>query len=52
MQAAADAKFYGHNEVFNILRARGARAPKIKRTPMTVSNPGEVPEYELSPDAE
>lgn len=47
--AAADAKFYGHTEVFNILKVRGARAPKIKKTPMEVSNPGEVPEYELNP---
>ncbi|KAK8962368.1 Serine/threonine-protein kinase CTR1 [Platanthera guangdongensis] len=47
--AAADAKFYGHTEVFNILKVRGARAPKIRKTPMAVSNPGEVPEYELNP---
>ncbi|XP_043706675.1 integrin-linked protein kinase 1-like [Telopea speciosissima] len=47
--AAADAKFYGNVEIFNILKARGAKVPKIKKTPMAVSNPREVPEYELNP---
>ncbi|CAN6273419.1 unnamed protein product [Urochloa humidicola] len=46
---AADAKHYGHFEVYNLLRARGAKVPKTKKTPMAVSNPKEVPEYELSP---
>uniref|UniRef100_A0A0E0CN63 non-specific serine/threonine protein kinase n=1 Tax=Oryza meridionalis TaxID=40149 RepID=A0A0E0CN63_9ORYZ len=46
---AADAKHYGHFEVYNLLRARGAKTPKQKKTPMTVSNPKEVPEYELNP---
>ncbi|KAF7084834.1 hypothetical protein CFC21_088362 [Triticum aestivum] len=46
---AADAKHYGHFEVYNLLRARGAKLPKTKKTPMTVSNPKEVPEYELNP---
>lgn len=26
-QAAADAKYYGHTEVYNILKARGAKVP-------------------------
>ena len=26
-QAAADAKYYGNTEVYNILKARGAKAP-------------------------
>ncbi|KAE8696289.1 Integrin-linked protein kinase family isoform 2 [Hibiscus syriacus] len=47
--AAADAKYYGNMEVYNILKARGAKVPKIRNTPMTVSNPKEVPEYELNP---
>ncbi|XP_010251399.1 PREDICTED: serine/threonine-protein kinase TNNI3K-like isoform X2 [Nelumbo nucifera] len=47
--AAADAKFYGNVEVYNILKARGAKVPKITKTPMAVSNPREVPEYELNP---
>lgn len=47
--AAADAKFYGNVEVYNILKERGAKVPKTRRTPMTVSNPREVPEYELNP---
>ncbi|URD87904.1 serine threonine protein kinase [Musa troglodytarum] len=47
--AAADAKCYGNVEVYNILRARGAKAPKTWRTPMAVSDPQEVPEYELNP---
>ncbi|KAL5212937.1 hypothetical protein ABZP36_023784 [Zizania latifolia] len=46
---AADAKHYGHFEVYNLLGARGAKVPKNKKTPMTVSNPKEVPEYELNP---
>uniref|UniRef100_A0A0D9VI53 non-specific serine/threonine protein kinase n=1 Tax=Leersia perrieri TaxID=77586 RepID=A0A0D9VI53_9ORYZ len=46
---AADAKHYGHFEVYNLLRARGAKVPKQKKTPMAVSNPKEVPEYELNP---
>ncbi|TVU29265.1 hypothetical protein EJB05_20824 [Eragrostis curvula] len=46
---AADAKHYGHFEVYNLLRARGAKVPKTKKTPMAVSNPKEVPEYELNP---
>ncbi|OAY71782.1 Serine/threonine-protein kinase STY17 [Ananas comosus] len=37
--AAADAKYYGHVEVYNLLRSRGAKAPKTRKTPMTVSNP-------------
>ncbi|XP_039124937.1 integrin-linked protein kinase 1-like [Dioscorea cayenensis subsp. rotundata] len=47
--AAVDAKYYGNTEVFNILKARGAKVPKTRRTPMAVSNPREVPEYELNP---
>ncbi|XP_042061752.1 integrin-linked protein kinase 1-like [Salvia splendens] len=47
--AAADAKYYGNVEVFNILKSRGANVPKTKKTPMTVANPREVPEYELNP---
>lgn len=47
--AAADAKYYGNIEVYNVLKARGAKAPKTRKTPMTVSNPREVPEYELNP---
>ncbi|KAK8558250.1 hypothetical protein V6N13_038723 [Hibiscus sabdariffa] len=47
--AAADAKYYGNMEVYNILKARGAKVPKTRNTPMTVSNPREVPEYELNP---
>ncbi|XP_062222813.1 integrin-linked protein kinase 1-like [Phragmites australis] len=46
---AADAKHYGHFEVYNLLRARGARIPKTRKTPMAVLNPKEVPEYELNP---
>ncbi|KAK8556490.1 hypothetical protein V6N12_002890 [Hibiscus sabdariffa] len=47
--AAADAKYYGNMEVYNFLKARGAKVPKTRNTPMTVSNPREVPEYELNP---
>ncbi|XP_011001833.1 PREDICTED: serine/threonine-protein kinase CTR1-like isoform X2 [Populus euphratica] len=48
--ACADAKYYGNVEVYNILKARGAKAPKTTRkTPMTVANPREIPEYELNP---
>ncbi|XP_042008009.1 integrin-linked protein kinase 1-like [Salvia splendens] len=47
--AAADAKYYGNVEVFNMLKSRGANVPKTKKTPMTVANPREVPEYELNP---
>ncbi|XP_016461688.1 integrin-linked protein kinase 1 isoform X2 [Nicotiana tabacum] len=47
--AAADAKYYGNVEVYNILKARGAKVPKTRNTPMTVANPREVPEYELNP---
>ncbi|BAS75676.1 Os01g0892800, partial [Oryza sativa Japonica Group] len=47
--AVADAKCYGHTEVYNLLKARGAKIPRNRRTPMMVSNPGDVPEYELNP---
>lgn len=47
--AAADAKYYGNVEVYNILKARGAKTPKMKKTPMVVSNPRQIPEYELNP---
>ncbi|XP_018464760.1 integrin-linked protein kinase 1 isoform X2 [Raphanus sativus] len=47
--AAADAKYYGNLDVYNLLKARGAKAPKTRKTPMTVTNPREVPEYELNP---
>ncbi|CAH9111449.1 unnamed protein product [Cuscuta epithymum] len=47
--AAADAKYYGNSEVYNILKSRGAKVPKIRKTPMAVANPREVPEYELNP---
>eukprot|EP00252_Welwitschia_mirabilis_P022348 TRINITY_DN6018_c0_g1_i1.p1 TRINITY_DN6018_c0_g1~~TRINITY_DN6018_c0_g1_i1.p1 ORF type:complete len:483 (-),score=98.91 TRINITY_DN6018_c0_g1_i1:374-1822(-) len=42
----ADAKFYGNEEICTILKAKGAKMPK---TPMSVSNPLHVPEYELNP---
>ncbi|XVF84231.1 hypothetical protein PTKIN_Ptkin17bG0009300 [Pterospermum kingtungense] len=47
--AAADAKYYGNLEAYNLLKARGAKVPKTRKTPMTVTNPREVPEYELNP---
>ncbi|GLT33412.1 hypothetical protein SLA2020_080060 [Shorea laevis] len=47
--AAADAKYYGHIDVYNLLKARGAKVSKTRKTPMAVSNPREVPEYELNP---
>ncbi|KHG08122.1 Dual specificity protein kinase shkD [Gossypium arboreum] len=47
--AAADAKYYGNLDVYNILKTRGACVPKTRKTPMTVSDPEEVPEYELNP---
>ncbi|CAH8390230.1 unnamed protein product [Eruca vesicaria subsp. sativa] len=47
--AAVDAKYYGNVEVFNLLKTRGAKPPKTRKTPMTVGNPKEVPEYELNP---
>ncbi|CAE6048100.1 unnamed protein product [Arabidopsis arenosa] len=47
--AAADAKYYGNLDIYNLLKARGAKVPKTRKTPMTVSNPREVPEYELNP---
>ncbi|XP_031390003.1 integrin-linked protein kinase 1-like isoform X2 [Punica granatum] len=47
--AVADAKFYGHEEVYNILKSRGAILPKMRKTPMAVTNPREVPDYELNP---
>ncbi|WOL00396.1 serine/threonine-protein kinase STY17 isoform X2 [Canna indica] len=47
--AAADAKYYGNDEIYNILKAKGAKTPKTRKTPMAVSNPLEVPEYELNP---
>ncbi|GAB2265467.1 Integrin-linked protein kinase 1, partial [Dionaea muscipula] len=47
--AAADAKYYGNLDVYNILKAQGAKVPKTRKTPMTVVNPKEVPEYELNP---
>ncbi|XP_022927691.1 integrin-linked protein kinase 1-like isoform X1 [Cucurbita moschata] len=48
--AAADAKYYGNIEVYTILKARGAKVQQsIRKTPMTVANPREVPEYELNP---
>ncbi|KAF1867427.1 hypothetical protein Lal_00049856 [Lupinus albus] len=47
--AAADAKHYGNSEIYYMLKARGAKVPKVNKTPMTVSNPREVPEYELNP---
>ncbi|XP_068665804.1 integrin-linked protein kinase 1-like [Aristolochia californica] len=47
--AAADAKYYEHVEVYNMLRARGAKVPKTRKTPMVVTNPREIPEYELNP---
>ncbi|KAG8499979.1 hypothetical protein CXB51_006589 [Gossypium anomalum] len=49
VEAAADAKYYGNVEVYEILKARGAKVPKTRKTPMTVANPQEVPEYELNP---
>ncbi|RWV93476.1 hypothetical protein GW17_00044063 [Ensete ventricosum] len=86
--ASADAQYYGNDEVYCLLKARGAKTPvgyiatvkenrkflplfeekkcifvakfctslnfvvysqKTRKTPMTVYNPGEVPEYELNP---
>uniref|UniRef100_A0A1D1XMP7 non-specific serine/threonine protein kinase n=1 Tax=Anthurium amnicola TaxID=1678845 RepID=A0A1D1XMP7_9ARAE len=47
--AATDAKFYGNVEVYNLLKALGAKVPKTRKTPMVVSNPQEVPDYELNP---
>ncbi|KAJ0035596.1 hypothetical protein Pint_26241 [Pistacia integerrima] len=47
--AAADAKYYGNIEVYNVLKARGAKVPKSRKTPMAVANPREIPEYELNP---
>ncbi|KAJ0871818.1 putative dual-specificity kinase TKL-Pl-5 family [Helianthus annuus] len=47
--AAADAKYYGHIETYDILKARGAKVPKTRKTPMSVAHPREVPEYELNP---
>ncbi|ONK57881.1 uncharacterized protein A4U43_C09F5160 [Asparagus officinalis] len=47
--AAADAKYYENIEVYNILKACGAKIPKTRKTPMTVSNPRDVPEYEVNP---
>ncbi|KAK7399693.1 hypothetical protein VNO78_10882 [Psophocarpus tetragonolobus] len=47
--AAADAKYYGNTEIYYMLKARGAKVPKTRKTPMTVANPREVPEYELNP---
>ncbi|KAL5990772.1 hypothetical protein ACLOJK_011676 [Asimina triloba] len=49
IKAAADAKYYGNVEIYDILRARGAKVPKTRKTPMVVSNPREVPEYEINP---
>ncbi|GKE56291.1 hypothetical protein Tco_1495476, partial [Tanacetum coccineum] len=47
--AAADAKYYRNIETYNILKARDAKVPKTRKTPMSVANPREVPEYELNP---
>ncbi|XP_066315564.1 integrin-linked protein kinase 1-like isoform X1 [Miscanthus floridulus] len=47
--AVADAKFYGHSKVYDLLKIHGAKIPRTKRTPMMVSVPGEIPEYELNP---
>ncbi|GAA0161311.1 non-receptor serine/threonine protein kinase [Lithospermum erythrorhizon] len=47
--AAADAKYYGQVEVYNLLKSHGAKIPKTRKTPMAVKNPREVPEYELNP---
>ncbi|RWW71418.1 hypothetical protein BHE74_00020838 [Ensete ventricosum] len=47
--ASADAQYYGNDEVYGLLKARGAKTPKTRKTPMTVYNPREVPEYELNP---
>ncbi|KAF3337853.1 dual specificity protein kinase shkC-like isoform X2 [Carex littledalei] len=47
---AADAKYYGNTEIYDLLRSQGAKAPKTGgKTPMSVSNPQDVPEYELNP---
>jgi hypothetical protein len=71
----ADARCYGQREVYEILKAHGAKIPvsfpdpqqliklcfipsvfisilfpqRNRRTPMMVSTPGDVPEYELNP---
>ncbi|CAI9270132.1 unnamed protein product [Lactuca saligna] len=49
VQACANAKYYGNAETYNILKGRGAKVPKTRKTPMTVANPREVPKYELNP---
>lgn len=47
--AVADSKCYGHTEIYNLLKSHGAKIPRNRRTPMMVSTPGEIPEYELNP---
>ncbi|XP_062228203.1 integrin-linked protein kinase 1-like isoform X2 [Phragmites australis] len=47
--AVADSKCYGQTEVYDLLKAHGANIPRNRRTPMMVSTPGDVPEYELNP---
>ncbi|KAL5997968.1 hypothetical protein ACLOJK_008902 [Asimina triloba] len=47
--AAVDAKYYGNAEIYKILKARGAKIPQTRKTPMVVSDPQEIPEYELNP---
>ncbi|WOL11254.1 dual specificity protein kinase shkC isoform X2 [Canna indica] len=47
--AAADAKHYGNDEIYNLLISRGAKTRETRKTPMTVFDPKEVPEYELNP---
>ena len=47
--AVADSKCYGHMDIYDLLKSYGGKAPRNRRTPMMVSNPGEIPEYELNP---
>uniref|UniRef100_J3MKV2 Uncharacterized protein n=1 Tax=Oryza brachyantha TaxID=4533 RepID=J3MKV2_ORYBR len=36
-------------EVYNLLKARGAKIPRNRRKPMMVLNPRDISEYELNP---
>ncbi|KAH7685112.1 Dual-specificity kinase protein [Dioscorea alata] len=47
--AVGDAKHYGHADVYSFLKAKGAKLTRTRKTPMMVSNPQEIPEYELNP---
>ncbi|KAM0946498.1 putative glutaminase, protein kinase TKL-Pl-5 family [Dioscorea sansibarensis] len=47
--AVGDAKHYGHADVYSFLKAKGAKVTRTRKTPMTVSKPQEIPEYEMNP---